>query len=86
MSSGRHISVTVRLYSILRQRDGQIVNRLELELPAGSQIADVLSLLNVPRNLELVLAINDQIVAESAMLQDQDLLRIIPAIAGGEIN
>ena len=87
MSSGQQIAITVRLYSILRERDGQIVDRLELELPTGSRVSDVLRVMDVPGNLEVVLAVNDQIVAESAVLHDQDRLRIIPAIVGGgEIN
>jgi sulfur carrier protein ThiS len=83
MSSGPLITISVRLYSILRQRDGQIVNQLEIELPLGSQVADVLRLLDVPEDLELVLAINDQVANEAAVLQDRDRLSIIPAVAGG---
>ncbi len=83
MNSGPLITVSVRLYSILRQRDGRIVNGLDLELPSESQVADVLRLLDVPDDLELVLAVNDQVSSETTVLQDRDRLAIIPAVAGG---
>ncbi|MGD8804992.1 MAG: MoaD/ThiS family protein [Chloroflexota bacterium] len=83
MSSEPLITVSVRLYSILRQRDGRIVDRLELELPLGSRVSGVLRMLDVPQDLELVLALNDQVTTKSAILQDRDRLSIIPAVAGG---
>jgi sulfur carrier protein ThiS len=83
MSNGPLITISVRLYSILRQRDGRIVDRLELDLPPGSRITDALRQLGVPQDLELVLALNDQVASENAILQDQDRLSIIPAVAGG---
>jgi sulfur carrier protein ThiS len=83
MSSRPLITVSVRLYSILRQRDGRIVDRLELEVSPGSTVSDVLRLLDVPYELELVLAVNDQVSSETAVLQDHDRLSIIPAVAGG---
>lgn len=83
MSNEQLISITVRLYSILRERNGRIVDRLELELPQGSCAEDALRQLDVPRDLDVVLSLNDQIAAETAVLHDGDHLAIIPAIAGG---
>jgi sulfur carrier protein ThiS len=83
MSSEPLIGVSVRLYSILRQREGRIIDRLELDLPLGSRVMDVLRLLEVPQDLELVLALNDQVTSETTILQDRDRLSIIPAVAGG---
>jgi sulfur carrier protein ThiS len=83
MSSQPSITITVRLYSILRQRDGRTVDRMEVELPDGSRAEDVLHQLEVPESLELVLAINEQVVAKSAILNNGDHLSIIPAVAGG---
>jgi molybdopterin converting factor small subunit len=84
MSSGAHISVSVRLYSILRQRDGRIVDSLELTLPMGSRAADVLSILDVPLDLEIILAVNDVVSSDTVVLKDGDRLAIIPAVAGGD--
>ena len=83
MSNEPGITITVRLYSILRDRDNRTVDRLELELPPDSRISDVLRLLEVARDLEVVLATNDKIAMESAVLHDGDRLAIIPAVAGG---
>ena len=83
MSSQRPISITVKLYSILRERDGRTVDQLALELPPNHRISDVLRQLDVSGDLELVLAINDQIAEETAVLHDGDRLAIIPAVAGG---
>jgi len=83
MSSEPEITVTVRLYSILRERNGQIIDSLECKLPRDSRISDVLRQLGVPDSLEVILAINDQVALESATLRDRDRLAIIPAVAGG---
>ncbi len=77
------IHITVRLFSILRHRDGQIIDRLELEMPAGSCIGDVLERLQVVAELEPVLALNNEVADESAALADGDQLAIIPSVAGG---
>ena len=83
MSSELKVTVIIRLYSILRERNGQIVDTLECELPKNSQVSDVLRRLDVPDTLDIILAVNDQVVSESATLQDGDRLSLIPAVAGG---
>jgi sulfur carrier protein ThiS len=80
------ITVTVRLYSILRHREGKIVNRLALELPAGSSPLDVLERLEIDPDLEVILAINSDIADAEAQLQEGDLVSIIPAVAGGAVG
>jgi sulfur carrier protein ThiS len=73
----------VHLYSILRHRDGRIIDRLELDLPAGSRVGDVLTRLAIGPDVEPVLALNGEIAGEEAALDDGDHLAIIPAVAGG---
>jgi molybdopterin converting factor small subunit len=73
----------VRLFSVLRHRDGRIVDRLEMDLARGSRAHDVLNLLHVDEELEAALALNDALVGEDAVLSDGDILSIIPAVAGG---
>lgn len=77
------IHVTVRLFSVLRHRDGKVVDRLEMRLPAGSRAADVLRLLHVSEDLEPALSLNSALVKASAPLSDGDTLSIIPSVAGG---
>jgi molybdopterin converting factor small subunit len=77
------MNIRVRLYSIARHRDGKIIDRLTLELPAGSRIGDVLTALEINPDLEPVLSLNDVIAEESASLGDGDEVGVIPAVAGG---
>ena len=77
------MQITVRLYSILRHRNGDVVDRLELDLPENSTILDVLTLLQVPDDLEIVLAVNEEVAKADATLANGDLLALIPAVAGG---
>ena len=77
------IHVTVRLFSVLRHRDGKIVDRLEMHLPAGSRAADVLTRLQVAEKLEPSLSLNDELIKRDALLSEGDVLLIIPAVSGG---
>lgn len=77
------IQVTVHLSSILRHRDGKTVSQLVLDLPPGSTAREVLLLLEVAEDLEPIVAVNDVVVGESALLVEGDHLAIIPAVAGG---
>jgi molybdopterin converting factor small subunit len=77
------IRVTVRLYSVLRHRDGRIVDRLALELPPGSRVGDVVRLLAVDPRLEPLLTVNDEPATAATPLADGDRLAIIPSVAGG---
>jgi molybdopterin converting factor small subunit len=85
MNSVENMSITVRLYSILRNRNGQLVNSLELQIPQGSLVSDVLTMLEVPVDLDIVLAINDQLSSRASSLREHDRLAIIPAVAGGVV-
>ena len=82
-SSSDTIHLTVRLFSVLRHREGKIVDRLELDVASGSRTGDVLRLLEVKENLKAILSINDEMVGEDALLADGDVLSIIPQVAGG---
>lgn len=60
-----------------------MVDSLQLKLAQGSTVSDVLTTLEIPEDLEIVLAINDQLCTKTSSLQDRDRLAIIPAVAGG---
>ncbi len=77
------IRVSVRLFSVLRHRDGRIVDRLEIELPQGSRAGDVLHVLKVDEALESALSLNSILAEPETVLSDGDVLAIIPAVAGG---
>ncbi len=77
------IHVHVRLRSILRHRDGEIVNQLILELPCDSRVGDALSAANIPARFEVMLVLNDELIEEDARLHDNDRLTVLPILAGG---
>ena len=83
ISTEQKIHITVRLYSILRHRDGKIIDRLEMDLPPGSSVQTALDSLQVHEELEAILAVNDEVVDAANILQEGDRLSIIPSVAGG---
>jgi molybdopterin converting factor small subunit len=83
ISTEHRIHITVRLYSILRHRDGKIIDRLEMDLPPGSNVQTVLDDLQVHEELEAILAVNDEVVDAGNVLKEGDRLSIIPSVAGG---
>lgn len=77
------ISVTVRLFSILRHRPGgEVCNRLVLELPTDATVADALKQLAAP-GLPVVIAVNGQQAEPATILHGGDELSLIPVVAGG---
>jgi len=77
------MNITVRLYSAARHRNGQIVDRMTLDLPEGSHVGDVLAALQINPDLEPVLSLNDVVADEDASLGDGDEVGVIPAVSGG---
>lgn len=77
------ITVTVRLHSILRHRDNQIVDKIELTLPDGSLVQDVLDTLAIDPQLEPLLAIGSDLASADTALRQGDKLAIIPSVSGG---
>ncbi|MBN2548179.1 MAG: MoaD/ThiS family protein [Anaerolineales bacterium] len=77
--------VTVQLHTILQRQTPQgLVNRLDLALPAGSTVGDVLKSLEIVMEPEaLLLVVNRRWAELETVLQDQDELHLIPAISGG---
>lgn len=79
------MKVSVQLHTVLQQRDAQgLTRRLELSLPAGSTVADVIAHLGVSYDPdELLIAVNARMADYSHPLADGDQLDLIPAISGG---
>ena len=75
--------LSIRLYSVARHRDGRIVDGLELDLPDGSRVTDLLAALDINPELEPVISVNGVIADEGTLLGDGDKVAIIPAVAGG---
>ncbi len=76
------MTVTVRLFAILRQRAGR--DRLELELPEGACVADALAAVeHLAGGLTLVMAVNREYAAADHPLAAGDELALIPPVSGG---
>ena len=84
------MKIVFKLYASLAQylpADARKDNRLPLELPDGSSIAQVIELFRLPEKLVHLVLVNGVYVPPEQrlthVLSDGDLLAIWPPIAGG---
>jgi MoaE-MoaD fusion protein len=76
------VRVTVKLFAALRERAG--VGTRELELPAGSRLADVWARLDLGDEPEgLLYAVNREYAAPDRELAGGDEVALIPPVSGG---
>lgn len=77
--------LTVHLHTILqRQTPEGPLRSLEVELPPGATLADLLGYLEVDLNPEaLLLVVNGRLVELGYALQDGDTVNLMPALSGG---
>jgi molybdopterin synthase catalytic subunit len=82
------MTVTVRLFAILRERAGR--DSLELELPDGATVGDAFELLaaapglgELVRRMPLRMAVNREYAGEGTAIAPGDELALIPPISGG---
>ena len=78
--------VSVRLFAGLRERAG--TDRLEVELPDGARVADVLAAMaGTPvgelRPRECVVAVNREYAAADAPVRAGDEIALVPPVSGG---
>jgi sulfur carrier protein ThiS len=80
------VKVTAHLHTILqRQTPDGVIRRLEVELPGGSRVADLLEALEITLPVEaLLLAANGRMVQLEQVLHEGDQVNIMPAISGGD--
>ncbi len=79
--------VSVRLFAGLRERAG--TDRLEVELPEGARVADVLAAMaGTPvgelRPRECVVAVNREYAPADAPVRAGDEVALVPPVSGGE--
>ena len=77
--------IKVHLHTTLqRQTADGLVSRLEVELPIGSTITDLLDDLEIKMSPDaLLLAVNGRVAQIDQTLVDQDVVNLMPAISGG---
>ena len=72
--------VTVRLFAGLRERAGS--DRVQVELPDGARVADLLAAMDVaPRSC--VVAINREYADASSLVSEDDEVALVPPVSGG---
>ena len=72
--------VSVRLFAGLRERAGS--DRVEVELPEGAVVSDLLALMDLaPRSC--VVAINREYADERAVVRAGDEVALVPPVSGG---
>ena len=77
--------VIAHLHTVLqRQTPEGLIRRLEVDLPGGSRVADLLLILEITLPLDaLLLAVNGRVADPEQILKDGDQVNIMPAISGG---
>lgn len=77
--------VTVHLHTILQRQTAEgILSRLEVALPAGSSVQELIQQIHIDLDPEyLLLAVNGRVVVPEHVLQDGDQVNLMPAISGG---
>jgi molybdopterin converting factor subunit 1 len=80
------VHVSVRLFAGLRERAG--TDRLEIELPEGARVADVLSAMAATpvgalRPRECVVAVNREYAAAEEPVRAGDEVALVPPVSGG---
>jgi MoaE-MoaD fusion protein len=76
------VHVRIRLFAILRERAD--ADELELELPEGARVRDVLERIGpLADGVPLVMAVNREYADADAPLQAGDELALIPPVSGG---
>jgi sulfur carrier protein ThiS len=79
------VTITVYLHTILQKQTAEgVLRSLELSVPEGSKVVDVLVRLEIKIDPDDVLiTVNGQVTDESQVLFTGDRVDFIPAISGG---
>ncbi len=77
--------ITVHLHTTLQRRTPEgLQRRLNVTLPAGSRLADVLERLGLPPDDDsILLVVNARVVGPDQTLAEGDEVHLIPALSGG---
>jgi molybdopterin synthase sulfur carrier subunit len=79
------VKVYVKLYALLRKHHPG-PNRsvpLEVELPAGAVIADLVPVLHLPGDIVRSAFVNNEAAQLQTMLKDGDSVGLFPPVVGG---
>jgi MoaE-MoaD fusion protein len=81
------VRISVRLFAGLRERAG--ADRVEVELPEGASVADLLAAMGTTPVGELaprscIVALNREYASEDAVVGESDEVALVPPVSGGE--
>lgn len=79
------MKVQIRLFGTLGNKcpDHNPSKGLELDVPKGSTVADLLEKLDIPQSKVSIVSINSQLVKVTHQLKDGDSIRVFQPIFGG---
>lgn len=79
------MKLTVHLHTILQQQTSHgRRSQLEITLPEGSTVQDLINTLNITLPPDsLLLVVNGRMAEAETALQDGDTVNLMPAISGG---
>ena len=77
--------INVHLHTILQRPSPQgPISQLQIDLPEGSTLNDLIERLNIEMPVEsLLIAVNHRRAEVDQVLQDGDQVNLMPAISGG---
>lgn len=77
--------ITVHLHTTLQRRTAEgLQRRLQVTLPPGSRLADVLERLHLPPDDDsILLVVNARVAGRDQALAEGDEVHLIPALSGG---
>jgi len=78
--------IKVHLHTTLQRLSSRgMIRRIEISLPPGSSLADLLRTLEITTDPNsLLLVVNGKLVDLSEGLNDRDVVDLIPALSGGK--
>ena len=79
------MKVQLKLFATYRSYlpPGTVGSAVDVQVPAGTRVGDLLRQLGLPRNESRVVLVNGLGVKEDQVLHENDVVAAFPALAGG---
>ncbi len=81
------MQISVQLHTTLQKQTPEgLIDRVEVDLPLGSTLQDLITELEINYSLDsLLLVVNGRVAEPSLALTAGDRVNLMPAISGGQI-
>jgi len=81
------LQISVQLHTTLQKQTPEgLIDRVEVDLPLGSTLQDLITELEINYSLDsLLLVVNGRVAEPSLALKAGDRVNLMPAISGGQI-